>query len=154
MDGITAPPAHVADTGYDRDFHAWSMEQARLIRTLTIPGLDSENVAEEIESLGRSDKRELLNRTTVLLAHLLKWQFQPERRGQSWRATVNEQRRAIDVILEESPSLRRTMPAVIGKAYRFARKDAAAETEIDAERFPDSCGWAAEALFQEDWFPE
>ena len=91
MDGITTAPALPADADYDTDFYAWSMEQARLIRGLTIPGLDNENVAEEIESLGRSDKRELLSRGTVLLVHLLKWQFQAERRGESWSATIDEQ---------------------------------------------------------------
>lgn len=154
MDGITTAPVPLADAGYDTDFYAWSMEQARLIRGLAVPGLDNENVAEEIESLGRSDKRELLSRGTVLLVHLLKWQFQAERRGESWIATIDEQRRGIGAVLDDSPSLTPLAPAYLERAYRPALKEAARETTLPVDTFPCEIPWSASQILHEDWFPE
>src|SRR5579863_9887806 len=94
---------------YDDDFFAWTEEQARLLRAGKFSHLDIENIAEELESMGRSDKREIESRLVVLMAHLLKWQVQIGFRSQSWSATIREQRERIEDLLVESPSLR---PAV------------------------------------------
>ncbi len=142
-----------AESGYDSDFYAWAMNQAALIRAAQVPGLDTENVAEEIESLGRSQKRELLTRCDVLLTHLLKWQFQPERRGGSWLSTIGEQRRGISVVLKDSPSLRRTMPGVIADSYSYAVKPAARETGLLPATFPAPCPWTPGEILNEDWMP-
>src|SRR5260370_41891160 len=101
-------PRNLAD--YEEDFYAWSVEQARLLRSGEFSSIDVANVAEEIESLGRSDKREIQSRLTVLLSHLLKWQMQSAMRSSSWSATIREQRRRIDKLLQESSSLRSFVP--------------------------------------------
>ncbi len=86
---------------YEKDFYAWTVEQARLLRAGELSALDVANIAEEIESLGRSDRRELGSRLTVLLLHLLKWRSQPDTRSKSWLATIREQRRQIEKLLRE-----------------------------------------------------
>src|SRR5487761_1403224 len=91
---------------YDRDFYAWTNEQARLLRTGELSAIDAANLAEEIESMGRSDRRELQSRLAVLIMHLLKWRFQPSARSAGWLGTIREQRLQIELILEDSPSLR------------------------------------------------
>src|SRR5580704_181268 len=91
---------------YDDDFFAWTQEQARLLRGGDLADIDAGNLAEEIESMGRSDRREIRSRLVVLLAHLLKWQFQPGGRTTSWSGTIVEQRHQIDLVIADSPSLR------------------------------------------------
>jgi hypothetical protein len=154
MDDLKQLERPLAATGYDTDFYAWALDQAARIRALALPGLDTENVAEEIESLGRSDKRELFNRSRILLHHLLKWQFQPDRRSVSWKATVREQRIQIDVVLSESPSLRHALPDVVTKAYRYAVEDASSETNLPEATFPASCLWTPEQIIDRTWLPD
>ncbi len=151
MDGLALTPGSV---DYDVDFHAWALDQARRLREIDVPGLDTCNLAEEIESLGRSDRRELASRLGVLLTHLLKWQFQPDRQGESWVATIGEQRRAIDVLLRESPSLRPTVPDTVAGAYRFATRQAARETGLSRTGFPQPCPWLPGQVLDEDWLPD
>ena len=93
-------------TTYDTDFYSWTQQQANLLKTGRFLDADLENIIEEIESMGRSEKRELESRLTVLLQHLLKWQYQPERRGKSWELTIRNQRRAIALHLKKVPSLK------------------------------------------------
>jgi ribosomal protein L29 len=93
-------------TEYSRDVVAWAQEQAALLRAGDLWAVDVEHIAEEIEDVGKSEQRELASRMAVLLAHLLKWQFQPKRRGASWQRTIKEQRRAIAAHIKETPSLR------------------------------------------------
>jgi hypothetical protein len=138
---------------FDTDFYAWTLDQAARIRGARMPGLDNENIAEEIESLGRSQKHRLSSRCDVLLAHLLNWRFQPERRGESWMSTIDEQRRAIDIVLSDSPSLRRAMPHLIAHSYRYALRKAARETALPLETFPASCPWTPGEILDEDWMP-
>ena len=115
---------------YDDDFFAWTQEQARLLRAGELTDVDVENLAEEIESVGRSDRREIRNRLTVLLSHLLTWQFQPKRRGASWSVTILEQRLQINSIIEDSPSLRPLFAEVLASSYNNARDVAARETKM------------------------
>jgi hypothetical protein len=91
---------------YEEDFYAWTVDQARLLRTGELSTIDAANLAEEIESMGRSDRRELQSRLAVLTMHLLKWRFQPSARSRSWSATIEEQRLQIEQVFAESPSLR------------------------------------------------
>jgi hypothetical protein len=104
--------------------------------------VDWENVAEEIESLGRSEKRELKSRLEVLLQHLLKWEFQPERRGASWEMTINEQRDRIEDLLADSPSLKPYLETILAEAYRRACRAASLETAIELENFPVECPYS------------
>lgn len=127
---------------YERDFYAWCMEQAARARA-GLP-LDAEHVAEEIESMGRSDKREIVSRLEVLLRHLLKWHFQPELRGRSWVLTVETQRRAITALIEESPSLAGLPAEALPLAYKRARDAAAVETGLLTDAFPEACPYSVE----------
>ena len=154
MDEVKQIDRPAAASGYDTDFYAWALDQAARIRALAVPGLDVENVAEEIESLGRSQKSELSNRCRVLLIHLLKWVYQPDRRGVSWNATISEQRDQIQTLLSGSPSLRPIVSPTVADAYRRAIKQAAIETSIPAATFPASCPWTPEQIIDEDWMPD
>ncbi len=140
--------------GYEADFHDWSREQAARLRLLRIPGIDSENLAEEIESLGRSDRNKLASRIDVLLVHLLKWKYQPARRGVSWQVTIQEQRKRIGVITADSPSLARTIPDVIAAEYGYAVKLAAIETNKAKHVFPPACEWTPEQVLDAGFMPD
>ena len=138
---------------YDRDFHAWAMEQAELIRSRSANAIDWENVAEEIESLGRQERSELRNRLTVLLGHLLKWEFQPERRGRSWLNSISIQRRASRRHLTENPSLKSAQADLFNEAYETAREEASTETERDVDVFPAEPPFTLEQALDPDWLP-
>ncbi|WP_143171095.1 DUF29 domain-containing protein [[Phormidium ambiguum] IAM M-71] len=91
---------------YETDFYAWTQKQAELLRQRDLNNLDIENLIQEIESLGKQEKRELVNRLGVLIGHLLKWEYQPNKRSKSWLKTIREQRRKITDLLQENPSLK------------------------------------------------
>src|ERR1700679_1879709 len=101
-------------TLYDEDFYAWANEQAALLRSGKLASADIENIAEEIESMGKGEKRELISRLTVLLSHLLKWQFQPNLQGPSWKATIRVQRRDLSRHMTDNPSLKTKLPEAVG----------------------------------------
>lgn len=139
---------------YDEDFYAWTVEQARLLRAGELSALDAENIAEEIESMGKSDRRELRSRLTVLLSHLLKWRFQPEQRSSSWSGTIREQRRQIELVLADSPSLRPVLAKALAEAYAEAREDGAEETGLGPDAFPAECPFTAEEVLARGFLPE
>ncbi len=139
---------------YERDFYEWSQGMARALREGRLGDLDIENVAEEIESLGRSDKREIGNRLGVLLVHLLKWRFQAEARSSGWWGTILTQRDGIRALIEESPSLRRHPAGVLAKEYQQARKVAAIETGLPIETFPELCPFRIEQVLDDDFLPQ
>jgi hypothetical protein len=134
---------------YDRDFHAWTTEQVALLQAGKLSEADIAHIAEEIESMGRSEKRELVSRLTVLLQHLLKWRFQPERRGPSWRVSIENTRDELVEHLADNPSLRATLPDAIATAYRRARRSAAAETNLAEDVFPPDCPWSFDQAMQD-----
>jgi hypothetical protein len=138
---------------YEDDLFAWTQEQAALLRAHAVDGIDWENLAEEIDSMGRRDRRELKSRLTVILLHLLKWQAQPDQRGMSWRKTLRTQRREIRDLLNQSPSLRREVPDLMRDAYADAVKDAIDETGLRAEVFPSGCPYAPDDVLDEDYLP-
>jgi hypothetical protein len=139
--------------GYEADFAAWSEEQSRRLRQIHIPGLDMENIAEEIESLSRRDKREIANCLRVLLVHLLKWRYQPDLTGRSWRSTIFVQRRKIADLLQESPSLRPSIEDQIADQYANAVSDAALETGLFEDSFPEVCEWATDQVLSREFLP-
>ena len=139
---------------YDEDFFAWAEEQARLLRSGELSQLDLENVAEEIESMGKSLRRELRNRLVVFIAHLLKWQYQPGFRSRNWSATIREQRRQIADIIEESPSLKPALAQNLDHLYVAARDKALNETGLAEMTFPTQCPFTPEQLLAEDFLPE
>jgi Domain of unknown function DUF29 len=138
---------------YDRDFHAWANEQAALLRSGQLSAADIDHIAEEIESMGRSEKRELVSRMTVLLLHLLKWRFQPGLRGASWEASVRVQRIRLAEHLADNPSLRPGLAEAITSAYRVGRLEAAGETGLAAKAFPDLCPWSVAEIMDEEFWP-
>ncbi len=139
---------------YEQDFHAWTQQQANLLRTGELAELDSEHLAEELESMGGSERQALSSRLTELLMHLLKWKYQPERRGSSWISSINKQRIGIEVLLEESPSLKTQLPQRFEKAYQRARRYAAVETHLPITTFPEACPFTEEQALDPEFWPE
>jgi hypothetical protein len=141
-------------TDYDRDFYAWAMENAALLRQGRPDRADLANIAEELESIGKSERRELFSRMRVLVGHLLKWQCQPDQRSSDWRGTIGEQRNAIEDVLADSPSLRGRVAAALAEAYPKARRLAALETGLPLGRFPESCPYRADQVLPTDFWPD
>ena len=137
-----APEAPAAE--YERDFYSWLMEQARLVREGRFEALDRENLAEEIESLGREQFNKLEGALRVLLTHILKWDHQPERRSRSWALSIRDQRLAVDDVLSDNPGLKPRIDEAITRGYRRARVQAANETGLDESRFPETCPYSFE----------
>jgi hypothetical protein len=140
-------------TAYEKDVVAWAMEQAALLRSGQLSALDIEHIAEEIEDVGKSEKRELASRMAVLLSHLLKWQHQPGRRGSSWTRTLKEQRKAIAAAIRQTPSLKASLsdPDWLAGVWADAVTKAVDETELD--NFPEDCPWSMEQVLTEEFFP-
>ena len=139
---------------YDRDFYAWANEQAALLRAGQVSSADIEHIAEEIESMGKTEKRELVSRLTVLLAHLLKWRYQPGLRGKSWRLTIVERRYRLSDHLGDNPSLAAKLPEAVTNAYRLALVDAERETDVPPSTFPTECPWTFEQFMDAGFWPE
>lgn len=144
----------VMTTLYDDDFYGWSQEQANLLRTKRFNELDTGNLLEEIEAMGRSERRELESRLEKLLSHLLKWQYQPSRRGKSWLLTIKEQRRKFVDCLNENPSLRNKKEERLIIVYQYARLSAEKETNLSESVFPDQCPWTFDQIMDNGFFPE
>jgi hypothetical protein len=139
--------------GYEQDFYAWTRRTAELLRAGRLDEVDIEHVAEEIEDMGRRDVRELNSRMQVLLAHLLKWQSQTDRRSASWRATITSERLELDGLVAQSPSLRPKLASGLADNYARAVLRAAAETGLGRERFPATCPYRVEQVLDEDFLP-
>lgn len=148
------PNPTTSQTLYEVDFAEWVEQTAQLLRLGNFREVDIENLVEEIESLGKRDRRELISRLIVLMSHLLKWQYQSIKQSNSWRSTINEQRHQIQLILEDSPSLKRYLVEQLPKGYKPAIKQAALETNLPLEIFPVDCPYTAEEICTEDFFPE
>lgn len=139
---------------YETDFYAWANEQAALLRAGKLSAADIEHIAEEIESMGKTEKRELLSRLTVLLLHLLKWRYQPARRGASWEASIRNQRLDVTDHLADNPSLKARLGETLAAAYVRARNSAAAETGFAVETFPVNCPWSFDQIMDDDFWPD
>jgi hypothetical protein len=149
---LTREPEAPADELYERDFHAWALRQAELVRSGRLAELDLENVAEELESLGKEQAHKLKSSFRVLLLHLLKWRHQPRRRGRSWQGSIVRERANVEEVLEDNPSLKPRCAALFAAAYRNARKEAAAETGIPITALPEEPSFTmAEALDEGFW---
>ncbi|MFB2919670.1 MULTISPECIES: DUF29 domain-containing protein [Aerosakkonema] len=133
---------------YDRDFYLWIQATAQQLKEGKFNEIDIPNLVEEIESMGRSEKRELKSRLIVLLMHLLKWQYQPEKRSESWRSTISEQRICIEELLEDSPSLQPLISEVFDDCYQKARLKASEETGIKLNFFPKESPFTLEETLQ------
>lgn len=141
-------------TLYEADFHAWTLEQAALLKARQLHHLDIESLTEEIESLGRAERRELRNRLVVLMGHLLKWQFQPDRRSNSWQATITGQRREILELLSEQPSLKSNLDAAFVGSWKAGVDLAVEETDLPYSHFPDTCPYTFEQVLNGEFWSE
>jgi hypothetical protein len=140
---------------YEHDFFQWTQTTAALIRQGKWHEVDPEPIAEELESLGKRDRRELASRLQVLVMHLLKWHYQPERRveGRSWRSTIRTQRLQLRLLLRDSPSLRPQVPTFVADVYLASRAEACDETGLPEMTFPQECPWTAEQILDDDFWP-
>ena len=154
MDDTAILPSLGVSVTYDVDFHAWTQDQGRKLRNRRFDALDLPNLAEEIESMGRSEKRELASRLAVLLTHLLQWAAQPARRGRSRTRTIRVQRRQIALVLNDNPSLRALLPDMVREAYEYSRLTAMDETRLEAAHFPPSCPWAWDQMRDYGFLPD
>jgi hypothetical protein len=138
---------------YDTDIVAWANEQAALLRAGKFSQLDIEHIADEVEDVGKSEQRELASRMALLLAHLLKWQAQPDRRGKSWQGPLREQRRMILRRLAKTPSLKVSLADAdwFADAWSDAREKAFEDTSI--EDFPETCEWTMDQILDAAFFP-
>ncbi|AFY75955.1 protein of unknown function DUF29 [Pleurocapsa sp. PCC 7327] len=138
---------------YDKDFYLWLKGTAQKLRDRDFSNLDIDNLVEEIESMGRSEKRELYNRLIVLLMHLLKWKYQASYRSNSWISAIIEQRRQIEKLLLDSPSLKPTLEETFEQCYQKARRDAASETGLAIATFPEQSPFSILETLSDDYFP-
>jgi Domain of unknown function DUF29 len=139
---------------YDRDFFAWSREQAELLRAGKLAQADIEHIAEEIDSMGRTEKRELISRLSVLLLHLLKWRYQPDKRSPSWEASIRVQCNRLADHLDDNPSLKPLLPQALLSAYRDAALEAVAETGLAGATFPATCPWTVDQVMDAGFWPD
>ncbi len=139
---------------YEKDFYAWTQEQAQWIKTKKLENLDLVHLLEEVENMGNQNKTELRNRLAVLLMHLLKWKYQPELKSHSWYLTIANQRLDITDLLEDNPSLGYFLPEIFTKAYVKSISKAVIETGINRNVFPKECPWTIEQALDAEFFPE
>ena len=146
-DDIELAPSDIpARAEYERDFYSWSREQARLVREGRWDAVDRENLAEEIESLGRTEFAKLESALRVLLMHMLKWDHQPDRRTRSWALSIKDQRLEFAEVLADNPGLKSRQDEALARAYQRARIAAAKETGLDEEIFPSACPYSWEDI--------
>ncbi|WP_414541253.1 DUF29 domain-containing protein [Nostoc sp. CCY0012] len=137
---------------YENDFYAWTQEQADLLKTRQLHEIDWQNIAEEIEDMGRSEKRQLESRLEILIMHLLKWQFQPNLRSRSWQLTIKEQRLRLEKLLQKNPSLQPHLTEAIEDVYPLATISAERETGLSS--FPQTCPYKLTEILYPEFLPE
>jgi hypothetical protein len=139
---------------YESDFYAWTADQARPLRHTKPDRLDWESLAEEVERLGRSDKRAVGSALEIVLEHLIKWMSQPEKRSDSWSDSIEEHRDRISRIIEDSPSLALVPGEVLGREYRKARRKALRDTRLPLGKIPAACPLTIEEVLDPDFLPD
>ena len=138
---------------YEQDLFAWTQQQVNLLTHQRWHELDVENLIDELEGMATRDQREMTNRLIILIAHLLKWKFQPDHQSGSWRGSIQEQRLQLNGLLEDSPSLHQQFIESLEKAYPQAVKLASKETELPTTKFPNECPYELAQLLDEDFLP-
>jgi hypothetical protein len=139
---------------YECDYYTWALKQAQALRHGRFKELDLPNLVDEVEDMARTEARELESRLQVLLAHLLKWSFQPVVQAKSWQLTIKEQRLQVRKLLKRSPGLKSKVPELFADAYEGARLQAAKETTLDEEDFPNACPWPWQQAIDDAFWPE
>ncbi|MBF0609243.1 MAG: DUF29 domain-containing protein [Candidatus Magnetobacterium sp. LHC-1] len=154
MEALTHKDTLTASSLYEIDFYQWAFHNADLLRQGRLTEIDLENIAEELEDMARSSKRELFSRLVVLIMHLLKWQYQPKRRCESWSTTIGNQRTDLELLLADNPSLKNNIETVIDKEFITAKRRFEKETGISARVLPETCLYTFEQLMDYDFWPE
>lgn len=139
---------------YERDFYAWTVEQAAALRSGRLRRVDVEHVAEEVEDMRKSQRRAIKSAVTVILIHLLKYRYQLDHRSNIWRAALREHRRRVRDDLADSPSLRPYVEQVLGTCYQDARKAEADESGVPRATFPAVCPFAENQILDAEFLPE
>ena len=139
---------------YDTDFVAWAHEQAGLARAGSVRSLDLANIAEELEGMIRAERRTLASQLERLIAHFLKWRYQPGRRSRKWKSSIRDARDQIERVLEDSPSLARELEGIIKDEYPRAVRWTSDETGIARRAFPSDCPWERPELLDPDFLPD
>jgi len=145
-------PSNLAEL-YDEDFYEWTRRSAELLRAGRFEQADITHIAEEIEDMGKRDRRELNSRIQVLLIHLLKWRIQPDKRSRSWERTIAGQRVKLEQVLDDSPSLRQKIAAGLRDNYAKAVHLAAIETGLTLDQFPAECPFTVEQILDPEFLP-
>jgi len=138
-------------TDYDTDFYQWTQQQAALLRQGQFSQLDTAHLIDEIEDMGNSNRFALESYLANVIMHLLKWQYQPERRGASWELTIVNGRHQIEKRLKSSPSLKPKLPEIIESEYSLARRNASGQTTLPLSTFPETCPFTAEQITSDYW---
>lgn len=139
---------------YEDDFYGWAMTNAVLLKKRKFNEADMENIIEEIESMGRSAENQLTRRFSLVLMHLLKWQYQPTLQGKSWQVTLREQRRASRRLINKNPSLKVKINDCLFEAYEDAIDETIKETGLDEKTFPSECPYTFDQIMDDAFFPE
>lgn len=139
---------------YEKDVYAWALKNAALLRQRRFDEIDVDHIAEEIESVGKSERQALESHLIVLLSHLLKWQYQPERRSRSWELTIREQRRRVERVFGKNPGLKAVLDETLDEAYDTARLVASRETGLSDALFPEVCPWGFGDILNSDFWPD
>ncbi|MBN3939092.1 MAG: DUF29 domain-containing protein [Nostoc sp.] len=145
----------ILQTLYEQDFYAWVEQTAELLRSHQWDTLDLEHLIEEVVDLGKSQQRALQSALRLILSHLLKWKYQPERRSHSWQVTITRERLNIDELLQESPSLRHFLNDAewINTTYQRARREAMVETSLSEDNFAIACPFSVDEILDLDFYP-
>ncbi len=139
------------ETLYNQDYYQWLIQTSQLLREKKFTQLDLENLIEEIESLGKSEKRAISSNLIIVILHLLKWRYQPEKRSNSWKSSIREHRRRIQELVTDSPSLQNYLPEILADCYLAAKKQASDETGLSVVAFPEECPFSLAESLDEDF---
>ena len=139
---------------YEEDFYGWTMQNVQFLKQRNYQEADIEHIIEELEEMGTSNENQLINRLAVLIAHLLKWQFQPDFRGRSWEGTIEEQRRKIERIIKKNPSLKPKIPEAIEEGFADSKAIIKKETPIDLKILPENCPYTFDQIMDNEFYPD
>lgn len=139
---------------HEEDLYGWAISTAQLLRNKKMSEVDFDNIIEEMEALGRSEKNELISHLTLVISHLLKWKYQPDRRGNSWVYTIDEQRKQSSFTLRDNPSLKSKLDEILTRSYEVAVLKAAKETGISKKMFPLECPYTFDQIMDDEFYPD
>ena len=147
-------PTERSESLYEQDYCLWLQSTIAALRSRSLEAVDIDNLVEELADLGRSERKAVYSNLRVLLIHLLKWKYQPQKRTTSWRMTIAEHRQRLEESFEVSPSLRRYTQECFASCYQAARRGSSAQTEMSVDSFPEACPFEPEQVLDLNWLPD